>query len=193
MSQNQVVVEFITLLADEDYEILNQYPYTIRRKSDHYCVKEGSNNGYPCVYINGKQYKKHRLIAEQFIPNPNNLPFIDHINHDRTDYHILNLRWVSASDNNKNRSSNNGVEYRYVDTIPDESLVVDFYDTRNGRRFFENYYYHDGVFYYDTDVNFKILNINRNKSGCKYVNAIDVNGKKTAICINRFLEQHDLA
>ena len=194
MSQNQVVVEFITLLVDEDYEILNQYPYTIRRKSNHYCVKESLNGrGYVQIHLNKKTYSKHKLIAEQFIPNPDNLPFVDHINHDKTDYHIHNLRWVSSSDNNRNRSSHRGVEYRYVDTIPDESLVVDFYDTRNGRRFFENYYYHDGVFYYDTDVNFRILNINRNKSGCEYVNAIDVNGKVTSIYINRFLEQHDLA
>lgn len=193
MSRNQVV-EFITLLADEDYEILNQYPYTIRKKSDHYVIKEfNRGKGYIGVKLNRKPYLKHKLIAEQFIPNPDSLPYIDHINHDRTDYHIENLRWVSASENNKNKSSHKGVEYRYVDTIPDESLVVDFYDTRNGRHYFENYYYHDGVFYFDTDVNFRILNINQHKSGCKFVCAIDTNGKRTSIYINRFLEQHDLA
>lgn len=195
MSEEMNVGEFVDLLNhEEDYEILNVYPYTIRRKRDHYEVSEYLVNGYACVTLNRKIYKKHRLIAEQFLENddPEHKTQVDHINHNRSDYNLLNLRWVSPSENSKNRSSFKGNNYQYVDDIPDESIAVDFYDTRNGRRVFKGYYYHDGVFYYDNDMNYRILNINENKSGCRFVSIKDVNGITTAVCINRFLKQHDL-
>ena len=44
----------------------------------------------------------HRLVAKAFIPNPNNLPDVDHINGVRTDNRVENLRWVSAKENMNN-------------------------------------------------------------------------------------------
>lgn len=41
----------------------------------------------------------HRLVAEIFIPNPNNLPVVDHKDCDPTNNHVSNLRWVSQRDN----------------------------------------------------------------------------------------------
>ena len=52
-------------------------------------------NNCPHVKLNGKLYKKHELIAKQFIPNPNNYKFVKHINHNKFDYHIDNLCWTT--------------------------------------------------------------------------------------------------
>lgn len=62
--------------------------------------------GYPCVTLckekKSKEHSIHRLIMEAFVPNPENKPHIDHINTDKTDFRISNLRWVTPKENSNN-------------------------------------------------------------------------------------------
>lgn len=44
----------------------------------------------------------HKLVAEAFIPNPDNLPEVDHINTIRSDNRVSNLRWVTRKENENN-------------------------------------------------------------------------------------------
>lgn len=44
----------------------------------------------------------HRIVAELFIPNPENKPYIDHIDTNKHNNRIDNLRWVTQSENNHN-------------------------------------------------------------------------------------------
>ena len=48
----------------------------------------------------------HRLLALQFLPNPLKLPCIDHINRNRTDNSLINLRWTTSRQNNNNNKNN---------------------------------------------------------------------------------------
>jgi hypothetical protein len=41
----------------------------------------------------------HRLVANTFIPNPNNLPVVMHIDNDKLNNHVSNLKWGTQSDN----------------------------------------------------------------------------------------------
>ena len=52
----------------------------------------------------GNIYLLHRLLALQFIPNPDNLDFIDHIDQNKTNNTLDNLRWASKSTNEKNKT-----------------------------------------------------------------------------------------
>lgn len=74
-------------------------------------LKPNNIKGYLIVglYKNGKRkfYHVHRLVTEAFLPNPNNKPCIDHINADRTDNRVENLRWVTHKENNDNPITKN--------------------------------------------------------------------------------------
>ena len=50
--------------------------------------------------------KIHRLVAENFIENKNNLPTVNHKNGIKTDNRIENLEWLSYADNNRHRTVN---------------------------------------------------------------------------------------
>ena len=187
--------EFVDLIDFEnDYEIKTTYPYEIKNKRTGRILKESTNGvGYYQVYLNRVNYYKHRLIAKQFISNPNNLPCVDHINHNRNDNHISNLRWCSISNNSKNRSSNNGVNYAfhdYADFDDDDIIVIDQY----GDHEIEDYYYDmlSEKFLLDTGVNYRELHVKFDRKGLAYVNVKDVYNKRVRVCINKFKRLHDL-
>lgn len=67
------------------------------------------NTGYLSINLckNGKKKASriNRLVAEAFLPNPENLPEVDHLNDNRTDNRAENLQWISRVENNRKRQS----------------------------------------------------------------------------------------
>lgn len=62
-----------------------------------------NNNSYYYVTLNlegtRKNYRVHRLVAEKFIPNPNNLPQVNHKDGDKRNNKADNLEWCDSSYN----------------------------------------------------------------------------------------------
>jgi len=116
------IVGYENYLIYEDGKVQN-------KKTKRY-LSTCDNNGYLQVglYQNGrhKNYKIHRLIAEHYIPNPDNKRFLDHINRDRKDNRIENLRWVDKSENGLNRGEqiNNklGIKNIHYDKLQDRFI-----------------------------------------------------------------------
>ena len=60
-----------------------------------------NGKGYRRVRLAGKNFKVHRLVAEAFVPNPDNLPHVIHIDGNRTNNHFSNLRWSATQSNHE--------------------------------------------------------------------------------------------
>ena len=98
----------------KDYEGLYEISSYGRVKSLSYKYKNGKvreeiirvpsvTHGYEFLKLNkngkSKNYKIHRLVAEAFIPNPENKPEVDHIDTNKRNNMVENLRWVTRQEN----------------------------------------------------------------------------------------------
>ena len=83
----------------------------VKGKGESYWLRKGkvlspekNKDGYLLVSLccNGKRYLRtvHRLIAQAFIPNPDNLPEVNHLDEDKTNNRVDNLEWCDRSYNN---------------------------------------------------------------------------------------------
>jgi len=73
---------------------------------------------------NGKFKSKrrhiHRLVAEYFLPNPENLPQVNHKDCNKANNHVDNLEWISGSDNIKHAHK----EGRMIKRTTDANIVI---------------------------------------------------------------------
>ena len=102
---------FENYLIYEDGLVYNQ-------KYDRFLKHYESGKGYLQVGLHkdGKrqQMKIHRLVGNAYIENPDNKPCIDHIDRNPQNNNIENLRWVTTSENNRNRSAYGAIPFRGV-------------------------------------------------------------------------------
>ena len=114
------MVEEYRIIKDfENYEVSNFG--NVRNFKTGRVLKPGmSNRGYYKVNLcsDGNVYNKsvHNLVAEYFIANPYNKPFVDHINNNKLDNNVRNLRYVTNQENQMNSKlrSNNSTNYKGV-------------------------------------------------------------------------------
>lgn len=75
-----------------------------------------SKQGYLRVVSNGKNYRLHILVMELFgPPKPGPEYQVDHINRNKEDNRLENLRWVTSQENNNNKITNRPVGERRCD------------------------------------------------------------------------------
>lgn len=109
---------------DENGKLFNQ-------KTNNY-YKGSVDGGYLRYDLKWNQkrfnFSAHKLVAENFIPNPNNLPVVNHKDGNKLNNNINNLEWVSYSENNLHAYQNNLREktnsinqrQKYIEDLPGE-------------------------------------------------------------------------
>lgn len=115
------IKEFENYQVDENGNVYNENTSKILQGSI-------GENGYKYYRLSKNGKKKmvyaHRLVAESFIENPNNLPVVNHIDGDKLNNNINNLEWVSYSENITHWHKNANVQRRsleyYKQDLPNE-------------------------------------------------------------------------
>lgn len=87
------------LLTINDYEITRD-GQVINKHTGRILKPQPNGKGYLRVSISKKLCFVHRLVAEKYIPNPNNLPQVNHKDGNKLNNNVDNLEWV---DNQENR------------------------------------------------------------------------------------------
>ena len=111
MNENMKVINDIERWkVIEEYDNYSVSTYgRVRNNKTNRILKHCTNTeGYHmiCLYVNSKKkhISIHRLVAIAFIDNPFNKKCVDHIDNDRKNNHISNLRWATNSENGMNMS-----------------------------------------------------------------------------------------
>ena len=131
---------------EDSYEIEVEEPHRIRRLGSNTFVTTYVDRltGYVLIHLNRRTYKLHRILARHFLPNPDDLPQVDHIDRNKTNNSIENLRWVSNSENCRNRGQYTVRRREYLNAAPNDITEI---RTFNGVEYAENTYF----FCYETD------------------------------------------
>lgn len=91
-------------IRQKEMKIRGTWHYDVLRKPSQ------SRGGYCYINVAWKGKKKnhyiHRLVASTFIPNPENKPFVNHIDGNKENNTVQNLEWVTASENSTHAVKN---------------------------------------------------------------------------------------
>lgn len=187
--------KWVECVCDKDYEINENNVYEIRRKASNKNIKLTTNKkGYYVCTLNGKTYTHHRVVALQFIKNPENKQEVDHINRIRNDNRISNLRWVSHYENMQNLGEYRGYagkSFIFTEEIDKDCIKIDKY----GNRELEGYYYDFNLdqFYKEVETNkYRLLNVIHRKNGRESIMMFDKNGIRFDLYVKKFLADYEL-
>ena len=175
---------------EDSYEIEIDPPHRIRRIGADRFVSTYVHraSGYMRINLNGRNYKYHRILAKHFLPNPDDLPQVDHIDRNPLNNAIENLRWVSISENNRNRTVTAYGRREYLNTAPNDIIEITRY---NDFEFEENKYFfcgeNDRVVLRINDHRWQYLTESRS-NGYLRIHMRDVNGHDHRVYLHKIIE-----
>lgn len=97
------------------------------------------------VRIEGKvtNFAIHRLVAQTYLPNPNNLPIVNHKDADKTNNKVSNLEWVSEAGNLQHASKSgllNVKEKANISVVDILLIVINYVIFKHSKRYIASYY-----------------------------------------------------
>ena len=174
---------------EDSYEVETAAPHRIRKiGSDKFVTTSMHHSGYYYIALNGRSYQLHRILAKHFIPNPDNLPQVDHIDRNPLNNSIENLRWVSNSDNLRNRGRYTQQRREYLTIAPNDLIEITQYN---------DFEYPANKYFFCGENDKVVLRINNHKwqflnqtphNGFLRIAMRDINGRQHHICMHKLID-----
>tara|TARA_Y100000592_G_C5195819_1_gene188265 strand:+ start:52 stop:486 length:435 start_codon:yes stop_codon:yes gene_type:complete len=132
-----------TIKGFDNYEIDREGNVWSKKRNKF--MKPYCSGGYLRVDLHKKKGERtrfllHRLLALQFIDNPDNLPCVDHIDRNKQNNSLENLRWVTVSQNVRNRDckgysfNKRSNKYKATYMLNYKYIHIGYYDTEEEAR-----------------------------------------------------------
>ena len=174
---------------EADYEVETETPHRIRRKRDGFMLKTTLQkaSGYVRVTLNGEKYYYHRILAKHFIPNPENLREVDHIDRDKANNTLENLRWVTRSQNLSNRTMKKYNKREFLDHAPNDIIEI---------RTFNDFEYPENKYFFCGENDRVVLRVNDHKwqwlaqtpqNGYLLIKMRDINGRYHQVYMHKLI------
>ena len=166
---------FVPIRGFENYLISNQGRCWNTRTKRFVGCDDG--NGYIKVGFQKdgrtQNFKIHRLVMLHFgPPQPEDKREVDHIDRDKSNNRIENLRWVNSSENAKNRGKYKLQKNDYLDELPDTAVELEHY---NGFEFDRYWFDYDSerLIMRTRNGKLKFVNVNRDRFHLRDIDGID--------------------
>ena len=95
-------------------------------------------DGYLVVSLQYRMFRVHRIVAEAFLPNPDNLPQVNHKDEDKSNNRVDNLEWCTAKYNNnygtaRIRAKETAIKNGYCTGLSKEEYRKKYYQENNDK------------------------------------------------------------